>query len=397
MTGHRRFELIEVSDKQEIKEFLSFPARLYKGDQKWIRPLDQDVEAVFDRKKNKLFRQGDAIRWLLKSESGETVGRVAAFYNEISARTNEQPTGGLGFFDCINDQQAAGTLFDACRDWLEKKGLQAMDGPVNFGERDTFWGCLVDGFHEPVYNMPYNFPYYMDLFENYGFQNFFNQYTYQRALEPGGLDPVVEEKAERIARNPDYSFEMVRWRHSEKYAEDFMVIFNKGWGKFPGVKKIGKPHALALLKQMKPIMDTRLVHFAYYKGEPIAFFIMMPDLYQIIRKFNGKLHQVNKLRLMFDLKIRHTCSRIIGRIFGIVPEHQGKGLEAGLIKSFEKVAYKPGFPYNDLQMNWIGDFNPSMMKVMEQIGARVYKTHVTFRYLFDRDKPFKRARRVNLG
>lgn len=395
MSGQLRFELIEVSDKQKIKEFLNFPARLYRQDKNWIRPLDQDIEAVFDPAKNKLFRHGDAIRWILKDAEGKTAGRVAAFYNEKTARTNEQPTGGLGFFDCIDNQQAADTLFDACREWLKNKGMEAMDGPVNFGERDSFWGCLVEGFHEPIYNMPYNFPYYQALFENYGFRNFFNQYTYQRGLDTGGLDPVVWEKAERIERNPDYTFEMISWRNSEKFAEDFMVIFNKGWGRFPGIKKIGKAHAIGLLKQMKPIMDTRLVHYAYYKGEPVAFFIMMPDLYQIIRKFNGKFHLINKLRLMYHLKVRKSCTRIIGRIFGIVPEHQGKGLEAGLIKAFEKIVVKPDFHYDDLQMNWIGDFNPSMMKVTEQIGARIYKTHVTYRYLFDREKPFKRAKRVN--
>jgi GNAT superfamily N-acetyltransferase len=233
------------------------------------------------------------------------------------------------------------------------------------------------------------------LFENYGFQNYFNQYTYRRSLKPGGVDPVMWEKADRIQRNPDYTFRTITWKNNDKFAEDFMIIFNKGWARFPGIKKISKAHALLLLKKMRPVMDTRLIHYAYYKDEPVAFFIMMPDLYQIIRRFKGKFHPINKLRLMFHLKVRRSCTRVIGRIFGIVPEHQGKGLEAGLIKSFEKITEQPDFKYTDLQMNWIGDFNPSMMKVVEQIGATIAKTHVTYRFLFDREKPFLRAKRVN--
>jgi GNAT superfamily N-acetyltransferase len=389
------YRLTEVNDKKGIREFLAFPSRLYKNDKNWIRPLDQDIEAIFDASKNKNFRHGDAVRWLLKNKENKTVGRVAAFYNEKTARKDIQPTGGLGFFDCIDDQKAANLLFDACRDWLRDKGMEAMDGPVNFGERDSFWGCLVDGFIEPIYNMPYNFPYYQALFEDYGFKNYFNQYTYGRDISTDGVDEVIWEKAERIARNPDYTFKTISWKNNDQFAEDFMIIFNKAWAHFSGVKKISKTHALGLLKKMRPIMDTRLVHYAYYQNEPIAFFIMMPDLYQIIRKFNGKFHWLNKLRFVLNLRYRKTCSRIIGRIFGVVPEFQGKGLEAGLIKAFEKIASKPGFQYNELQMNWIGDFNPAMIKVVEQIGARVFKRHVTYRFLFDRSKPFTRAKAVN--
>lgn len=396
MDKNETFSLLEVSGTETEKEFLEFPSRLYKKDKNYVRPFDQDLMAVFDRNQNKLFRNGDARRWLLKNQKDETVGRIAAFYNQALAKANEQPTGGVGFFDCINNKKASATLFDACRDWLKEKGMEAMDGPVNFGERDNFWGCLVDGFHEPLFNMPYNFPYYKELFEAYGFKNYFNQYTYHRTFEPGGLDPVVAEKANRIFNNPDYRFETIDPRQTEKYAEAFMVIFNKAWARLPGVKKLSKAHAIGLLKRMKPVMDKRLVLFGFHKNDPVAFFIMMPDLNQLIGTFNGKLNLINKLRLVYGLRVKKSCNRVIGRIFGVVPEHQGKGLEGGLIKAFEKVIGKKSFHYTDLEMNWIGDFNPSMMKVCEQIGAKIRKTHITYRYLFDRNKPFKRYLKVNI-
>ncbi|MBE0639279.1 MAG: hypothetical protein IH598_12240 [Bacteroidales bacterium] len=392
-----RYVLIEVSGAKLEQEFLDFPSHLYKEDKNFIRPLDQDVNAIFNRQKNKLYRNGDSKRWLLMDDKDQTLGRIAAFYNHAVAKANDQPTGGIGFFDCINDKEAAALLFDACRDWLKENGMEAMDGPVNYGDRDSFWGCLVDGFYEPLYNMPYNFPYYQELFESYGFKNYFNQYTYHRTTEPGGVDPVIEEKANRIYNNPDYHFETINLKNTDKYAEDFMVIFNKAWARFPGVKKLSKSHAVALLRKMKPIMDPRLVLYGYYKEDPIAFFIMMPDIYQIIRKFKGKFNLINKLRLLYLLRVRKTCTRIVGRIFGVVPEHQGKGVEGGIIKAFQEViSASRNFQYTDLEMNWIGDFNPSMMKVCEQIGSKIRKTHVTYRYLFDRTKTFNRSRRVNI-
>ena len=390
------YSLIEVSDQKSIKAFLDFPKKLYRKDPMWIRPLDKDIEKIFDPKTNKKFRHGEAIRWILEDKDRNIVGRVAAFYDQKTAKKNRQPTGGLGFFDCVNDQKAAAVLFDACRGWLKERGMEAMDGPINFGERDSFWGCLVDGFSEPLYNMPYNAPYYNELFEAYGFQNYFNQYTYHRTFEEDGLSTEIHDKAQRVFENPDYSFEIYSKSRINEIAEDFMIIFNAAWARFPGIPKITKIHSLALLKQMKPIMDKRLVHIAYYKGEPIGFFIMMPDISQIFRKFNGKLNLVNKLRFMYYLKVSKSVTRVIGRLFGVVPEHQGKGIEGGLVVAFARLANQPGFQYTDLELNWIGDFNPTMMKVCEQIGSKIYKTHITYRYLFDRDASFERATKVNV-
>lgn len=390
------FKLIEVSDRRTRKQFLDFPVKLYAKDPNWSRPLDKDIEKVFDPDQNKKFRHGEAIRWILEDEDKNIVGRVAAFYDTKTAKKNKQPTGGIGFFDCINQKEAAHTMFDACKEWLEERGMEAIDGPVNFGERDSFWGCLVDGFYEPLYNMPYNFPYYKDLFESYGFQLYFNQYTYHRTFDSENLSEEIHAKAERVFNNPDYRFEIYDKSKVDKIAEDFMIIFNAAWGRFPGLPKVTKKHSLALLKQMKPIMDKRLVHYAYYKDEPIGFFIMMPDISQISSKFNGKLNLFNKLRLLYGLRVNKSVTRVIGRLFGVVPEHQGKGVEGGLVKAFAKMAIDPRFQYTDLELNWIGDFNPTMMKVCEQIGSKIYKTHATYRYLFDREKPFERATKVNV-
>ena len=126
-------EIIEVQEKKTAKEFLRFPIKLYKDEPNWIRPLDKDVEGVFDPEKNKTFRNGECIRWILTNDQGETIGRIAAFVNKKTVnKDNDQPTGGVGFFECINDQEAANLLFDTAKKWLEEKGMEAMDGPINF-------------------------------------------------------------------------------------------------------------------------------------------------------------------------------------------------------------------------------------------------------------------------
>ena len=390
------FHLVEVKTKKDIREFHDLPSGIYRGDSNWIRPLTKDIETVFNSSLNPQFRNGEAIRWLLKDGSGKTLGRVAAFYNRKIANKDQKPVGGMGFFECINDSEAAAVLFNACRDWLEENGMTAMEGPENFGERDRWWGLLVDGFLPPNFCMPYNPPYYRELFENYGFKNYFEQYTYHTPVTDRNLDEVIRTKAERIFANPDYTFRYMRAWEARDIARYFMIVFNKGWARFPGVKTISERHARLIMKSFRPIHDEKLVWFGFYKNEPVCFFIMLPEVNQIIRHLNGKLNNIGRLKFLWYRHVRKEITKAFGMIFGIVPEHQRKGVEGALIISFARLAVKSDFPYKDLEFNWIGDFNPSMMHLLDQIGARIIKTHITYRYLFDRNAPFERAPVVNI-
>ena len=158
-------QLIEVTNKRSARNFLQVALKLYANDPHWIRPLDNDIEDVFNPKKNKFFRFGEAIRYILLDERGQSIGRIAAFINKkYKNKGDDVPIGGIGFFECINNQNAANYLFDHAKKWLESKGMEAMDGPINFGERDRWWGLVVEGFKEPLYGMNYNPPFYVSLF-----------------------------------------------------------------------------------------------------------------------------------------------------------------------------------------------------------------------------------------
>lgn len=388
-------KLIEVTTKQEEKEFLRMPDKLYSDDPNRIKPLDQDILKVFDPKSNKQFRHGEAIRWILLDENGKSIGRIAAFFDRKISKTFDQPTGSIGFFECINNTEASSMLFDAARRWLEERGMEAMDGPVNFGDRDKWWGLLVDGFYPPNYCVPYNPDYYQRLFEEYGFKNYFYQYTYHRHIYDGDLDEHMKVTSERISQNPRYRISNIEKGDMDRVADEFRQVYNAAWTKHSGVKEITITHARAVLNSMKPIMDERLVWFAYYDDEPIGFFIMVPEMNQVFRFLDGKLNLIGKLKFLWYFKIRKVCTTAVGMIFGIAVEHQRKGVEGGLVYGFHDVAMKKGFPYKELELNWIGDFNPTMMRIAEMVGCKIKKTHVTYRLLFDPSKPFTRAKRVS--
>lgn len=388
------YKIIEVTNAKTRQEFILLPVRLYKDEASWIRPLDHDIEDVFNPKKNKHFRNGEACRWILVDDKGKTVGRVAAFIDR-NVKNTEQPTGGMGFFECINNQNAANLLFDTCKQWLVEREMEAMDGPINFGERDRWWGLLVDGFYEPNYCMGYHLPYYKSLFESYGFKTYFKQFTYHMPVSDKHVEPVVWEKANRIEQNPEYRVTIINKRDLQKFAADFVEIYNKGWGRFAGVGKMKRVQAMALLKSIKPILDERLILFAYHNNQPIGFLIMIPDLNQIVKHLNGKFNLWAKLKLIYLLKVKKKCTKALGLIFGIIPQYQGKGVDGALVKEFARWALRDDYPYTDIELNWIGDFNPTMCKMVEQIGARVLKTHITFRLMFDSSKEVAPPRRVS--
>ncbi|MEM9856287.1 MAG: hypothetical protein AAF843_02960 [Bacteroidota bacterium] len=385
-------EVLEVAnDKKLIKEFLLLPVRLYKKENNWIRPLDKDIEAVFDKKTNKTFRNGECIRWIIKNDQGETSGRIAAFINKKTVnKDNDQPTGGLGFFECVNDQRFAFKLFDIAKEWLESRDMEAMDGPVNFGERDKWWGLLVDGFDiEPNYNCNYNFPYYQELFEQYGFQTYFKQLTFGRKVRDP-FSPRLMKKGELALKDPAYNFRHLELKKLDEYTEHFRVIYNKAWARHKGVAQMTSLQAKNIMRQMKPIIDEKIVWFGYYGEEPVAFYINLPEVNQIFKYVNGKLDLIGKLKFVWH-KWRKSCNKMLGLVFGIVPEHQGKGVEGALVLATAQMVQKDYQRYDDLEMNWIGDFNPKMIRVVEQVGGDIVKTHITYRKLFDESKPFKRA------
>ncbi len=380
--------LIEVSDKRTRKDFIKVPKILYRKDPFWVTPLDQDTISAFDPEKNKLFNRGNARRWILCSEDHKLIGRIAAFYNMNLATQNKQFTGGIGWFDCINDQNAANMLFDVARDWLKDEGMGAMDGPVNFGTNNTNWGLLIAGFTQPGYGMPYNFPYYRELFENYGFLTYFQQYSYHIDI----TRPFPErfwKIADWISKKKDYEFRHSKLDQAEKYAADVIKVFNKAWSEFKDdFVPMDLEDLTNALNQAKAFIEEDLIWFVYHKGEPIAFYIIFPDVNQILKHLNGKLHLLNKLRFLYYLKTRKV-TRVRAIAAGVVPKFRNMGIESGIFKNLE-IPFKKKYWLTEVELSWVGDFNPKMRSMYEAVGGKLAKKHLTLRYLFDRKAKFER-------
>jgi hypothetical protein len=370
----------EVTDKKTARAFLDFPKQLYKDDPNWISPLDNTVESVFDPQQNIFFTHGEAIRWIFKDHSDKITGRAAAFINRKKAFNFQQPTGGMGFFECINDKQTAFYIFDTCREWLKSKGMEAMDGPINFGENDNFWGLLVEGFMPPSFGMNYNFPYYREFFEEYGFRQYFEQVTNHLDM----TKPFPErfwKIADWVRQRPGYSFRHFRWKEAEKFINDFKQIYDDAWQFHENFTPINKEVLREQLKEMKAISEEEFIWFAYHADEPIAFLVMIPDANQILRHFNGRIGLIGKLKVLW-LKNRKVFTRTRITVMGIKPRFQKSGIESAIFWYMDKIMQARPH-YTEVELSWVGDFNPKMRQLHEAVGGHFAKRHITYRYLFN--------------
>ena len=370
--------IIEVKEKVAQKAFLDVARKIYKDDKIWVCPLDNDIEAVFDPLRNNFHNDGKCTRWVLKDDRGNLIGRVAAFINNKKAFNYEQPTGGIGFFECIDDENAAFLLFDTCKKWLTDNGMQAMDGPINFGENDNFWGLLVEGFIPPSYGMNYNPSYYQAFFEHYGFKTLYAQITNQLDI----LKPFPErfyKIAKWVTQKPGYEFTHLKAKEIERFAADFMEIYNDGWQDFENFVPINHDTIFESFKKMKPLMDENLILFAYVNGEPASFMIILPDANPMIKPLKGKLNLIGKL--IFVYKRWRGVSRMRAIVMGTKKKFQNHGLESALFITLGQYVL-PLNQYTELELSWVGDFNEKMIAIHNAMGAVFGKKHLTMRYIF---------------
>jgi hypothetical protein len=381
-------QIIEVKDKTSVAAFHRVAYQIYQDDPNWIAPLEVMVDSTFDPQKNAFFKHGDGTRWILNDDEGRPIGRIGAFINGNKCNTFKQPTGGVGYFECVDDRQAAFLLFDTAKAWLAERGMEAMDGPVNFGENMINWGLLVKGFMPQGFGMPYNKPYYLPLFESYGFKVYFEQYTYHIDRR----NPFPErfwKIAEWVANKPHFRFEHVKFNQMERHIKEFTHIYEEAWASHDNHQEVDLDDIRGMMKVAKLIADEEFIWFAYHDDEPVLFFGMIPDWNQLLAKLKGKLHIWGLLKFFWYQKLR-TITRTRILVMGVVPKFQGSGLESAVFWHLDKIMKRKPW-YREVELSWVGDFNPKMVAMYMSVGGVHTKTHYTMRYLFDRNAPFERA------
>jgi hypothetical protein len=377
-----------VSNRSHAETWLRVPERIYANDSNYIPHIRQDVAGIFEPNKNKLFRDGQANRWVLKDGKGEAIGRVAAFFSKKYSDAQQQPTGGIGFFECVDHDDAAELLLSTALDWLKTLNVQAVDGPINFGEKEAYWGLLVENFTDmSSFRMNYNPPYYRRFFEQAGFRIYYEQLCYKRDLKIPAQEVFVR-KSQALMQDSAYKVTNAKGRSLEQIAFDFVTIYNAAWAVHGGFKPMKIEQARKAIQAMRPIMDRDIMVFAYHEEKPIGFYINLPEVNEFMQYVKGNLNALGMLRFLYYKMFgkRHT---MVGIVFGVDREYHGKGVEGAMIKYCEEHIVTL-HRYRETILTWIGDFNPKMIHIAENLGASQYRKLATFRLYTDTTRPFER-------
>jgi hypothetical protein len=226
--------------------------------------------------------------------------------------------------------------------------------------------------------MNYHKPYYHQLFKNYGFTTQYEQITNHLDLHLPFPERFTKI-AEWVSAKPGYRFEYLKSSQIEKYALDFIEIYNDAWQNFENFVPLEKQVVMESFQKMKAIMDEKLIWFAYVNNEPASFVVILPDANQLIKSFKGKLGWWQKIQFVY--KRWRGVSRLRAVVMGTKIGFQKHGLESALFIKLKKYVM-PQKRYKELELSWVGDFNDKMIAIHQATGAKFGKRHLTMRKTF---------------
>lgn len=373
----KELEIIKVSSEKDEKLFLNLVDLIYRDDKNYIRPLNADIS-------NLCFNKPHVSNWIALYDD-VCVGRISAFYNEDYAETFTEKTGGIGFYECIDEHSISNQLIAEAIDWLKRTySVEAINGPINNEINFRYWGLLIAQYNAPFFSQPYNPDYYRTHLEMFGFKSYYEQYFYESTSFT--IKPVWNKIAERINTNSNYRISNLTVSELKKAPEYFLEVYNTAWSEFPNFKAIRLSEVQTIFNELKPIIDPKIISFVFFKNKPIAMLGLLPDLNLILRHIgDGELGLLGKLKFMYHKK-KGTMNKAMGFIYGVAPEHQKKGINALLAVHMSDTLKKSS--YKHMQMAWIGSFNPKMVRFVEKLSVRKYNTGAVYRLLLDASLPF---------
>lgn len=358
-----------VTTKSQMRDFVLFPYSHYKNDEHWVAPLLMDEKKLVDVKKNPFYEEADAA-FFIAEKNGEMAGRIGVIDNHAYNKFHSENVGFFGFFECVDDQSVADLLLRVASDWLKQRGRTKMIGPFNPSNMDTI-GMLVDAFDKnPSVMMPYTKPYYPKLMEGAGFTKEMDLFAFIVTRDSVNFEHI--DKAEVLVRKryPDLSIRKINLSKMTQEVKIIKEIFNKAWAQNWGFHPVSDKIFTKLGKDLKMVIDTDFAFIAEIGGKPIAFSIALPDFNQILKKINGRLLPVGLFKLLY---YKRKINQMRVALMGVIPEYQGKGIDAIMHKQAIVNGLEKG--YQSAELSWVLETNINMIRLAERVGAVVDKTY----------------------
>lgn len=320
----------QIYKKRDIKTFVDFPTKLYKDCPYYSYPIRMDELNMFNPQKNVCY--GDCeVALFLAYQDKKVVGRICAIiHKEYNKKLNVKNVR-FTRFDCINDQNVANALFDSAITWAKKFGINTIHGPLGFSDLDCE-GLVVEGFNERcTFEERYNFEYYKDLIENYGFKKDAD-WLERKIFAPKQVDPKVARVAETIKKryNLRFASEKSKGKLIDKYKDQIFDLIDEAYNDLYGVVKLNDGMRKQLLSEFKMFVNLKyMIIVINEKDEVVSFGVALPALNNALYKSKGRLTLPAIFRLLKALKKPKVVDFAL---LAVRPDYQNKGVNALTMK-----------------------------------------------------------------
>lgn len=373
-----------VKTSKHIDAFHELPFRIYEDNPCWAPPFRFEIENIFNPEQNDFFQDGECERYLVRN-AGRVVGRFAVMNSPPRDKVLEPTMGGLGFIEMENNLELAQAIVSFAKEWHRKRGYQAMRGPINFGENDTYWGLLVENYKEPpIYGMFYHAPYYKKLLEQTGAEKLDDHWSYKRDFDKP-VPKRMQKITDRIESRSGVSLRSIDMKNLQRDAEYIREIYNEAWSnqdigeRESEFTELTEETVQAMVEKLKPVMIPDSILIAFVDGEPASFVVCVPDLNEVSKETNGRLRWWHYPKLFwFKRRAKHLRSLV----YGTKPKFRKMGLEALTFTRGIQFTKKAAPSLEYLEGAWVSEKNWLMQRSLEALGCHHHKTHRTYKWEF---------------
>lgn len=368
-------EKVDTANRAQIRRFIKVPFRLYKQHPQWVPPIRSDVALMLNRKKHPFYEHSTAD-FFIAVRDGQDIGRIAALENCNYNKHHDVRTAQFYLFDCEDDSEAAAALFQRVFEWARAHNLDTLVGPKGFSAFDGY-GLLQEGFeHRQMMNMMnYNYPYYLRLVDEAGFEKEVDFVSHFVIPEDLRLPERLYRIAERAKRH--HRLEVIRFKTKRelrqwagKIGQAYNNAFVKNWEYVPLTER----EISFVVDTIMLVANPKLIKIIAQDGNVVGFAFGWPDVSAAMQRCKGRLFPFGIADLLIEMR---RTSRISGNGVGILPEFQGRGGNALLYSEMERTVGEFGFKY--YEMTQIAETAVQMRKDLETLGGKPYKNHRVYK------------------
>lgn len=366
-----------VETTEDRKAFLSFPWTVYKDDPYWVPPIFSERMHFTDPEKNPFFQHAE-VQFYMALRGEKIAGTIAVFTNHLHNEYQSENVAFFGFFEVLEDYEAAELLLKTAEAWAKERGHTALRGPAQWSTNDEC-GLLVDGFDDsPRILMTYNPSYYVDYIEKLGYRYARDLWAYKLGVKEfmNITGERLDKLTTRILERKNITIHNLDMKKYDEEVNKLKLLYNNAWSKNWGFIPMTDLEFDQLADELHSIIDPDLVFIAEKDGKTVGFSLTLPDLNEPLRLAYPKPNTPEwwtMAKLVWQWKIRRKVSWIRVFALGVIPEYRNLGIDALFYYKSARAALNKGMKMGE--MSWILDNNDLMNKPIIAMGGEVYKTY----------------------